>query len=409
VIGAAVCCVRPFVPEDQNSVTEIESTFAVLLTPPGRGAVASLLLEGPGCCEALARCFTPVSGRAAASLPVDRIVLGRWTAPPAAGEEVVVARRGGQRIEIHCHGGDAVSRAMLASLIERGCRTRCWTEVLPLVDLHHVGAPRNDSIAVEARLALAKASTETAAAVLLDQWRGALRREVESLRCLLAGAATDAELQTAHSRLAALRESGRLGLHLTEPFRVVLAGRPNVGKSSLVNALLGYSRALVYDMPGTTRDVVTAHTAIDGWPVELSDTAGLRCGAAALESLGIERAREQIAAADLTVLVLDASEPPADDDRRLLTAIANPLVVFNKCDLAAVPDDARPQGLAVSALTGAGVERLLEDIARRLVPNVPAAGDPVPFTMRQLDLLQAAHDALHHDRLEVARETLGQL
>lgn len=390
-------------------MTEIKSTFAVLLTPPGRGAVASLLVEGPGCCEALAHCFTPVSGRAVASLPVDRIALGRWIAPPAAGEQVVAARRSGQRIEIHCHGGDAVSRAMLASLVERGCLPRPWTELLPVVDLHHVGDPRNDAIAVEARLALAKASTESAAAVLLDQWRGALRREVEFLRQLLVDGASDDDLQTAHNRLAALRKSGRLGLRLTEPFRVVLAGRPNVGKSSLVNALLGYSRALVYDRPGTTRDVVTAHTAIDGWPIVLSDTAGLRSGAAALESLGIDRAREQIASADLIVLVLDASGPPADDDYRLLTEIPDPLVVYNKCDLVAVPNDAHPSGLAVSALTSAGIERLLECIACRVVPHVPAAGDPVPFTMRQLDLLQAAHDTLRQVLPAASRDILGQL
>src|SRR6185503_7750192 len=107
-------------------------------------------------------------------------------------------------------------------------------------------------------------------------------------------------------RLLALAE---VGLHLTTPWRVVFAGPPNVGKSSLVNALLGYPRAIVYDQPGTTRDVLTASTAFDGWPFELRDTAGLRDGISldSVEVEGVARARAQIATADLVVFVHDRS------------------------------------------------------------------------------------------------------
>ena len=106
------------------------------------------------------------------------------------------------------------------------------------------------------------------------------------------------------------------GLHLVRPWQVVVAGRPNVGKSSLINAIAGYQRAIVHSLPGTTRDIVSVQTALDGWPVEISDTAGLRRGSDPIEQAGIELAIDKIAAADLVVLVFDASSPWTDADRR---------------------------------------------------------------------------------------------
>ncbi len=109
-----------------------------------------------------------------------------------------------------------------------------------------------------------------------------------------------------------------IGSHLVEPWRVVLAGPPNVGKSSLVNALVGYQRAIVYDAPGTTRDMVTAITALEGWPVELCDTAGLRSSREAIEAEGVRLARQAAAAADALVLVFSAQEPWQADRQQLL-------------------------------------------------------------------------------------------
>ena len=115
---------------------------------------------------------------------------------------------------------------------------------------------------------------------------------------------------------------------------MVLAGRPNVGKSSLMNALAGHGRSIVHHAPGTTRDAVTLTTAIDGWPVELCDTAGLRPAGDALESAGIERAQERLARADLVVLVCDQSMPWSAEDQALLDQWPEAVLVHNKCDLA---------------------------------------------------------------------------
>ena len=138
--------------------------------------------------------------------------------------------------------------------------------------------------------------------MLLDQYHGAL---AAAIRATLAAAASG-DWQTASATIDALLAHRGVGEHLTTPWRVVLAGPPNVGKSSLKNALVGYQRAIVCDLPGTTRDVVATTTAIDGWPIQLADTAGLRDAADELEAAGVARAARALAAADLVVLVDEA-------------------------------------------------------------------------------------------------------
>jgi tRNA modification GTPase len=216
--------------------------------------------------------------------------------------------------------------------------------------------------------------------ILLDQFHGALRRELDEIAAL-----RETDPATAFRRRSELLERGRVGLHLTRPWRVVLAGRPNVGKSSLLNAIVGYSRAIVFDEPGTTRDVLTAETAIDGWPVELSDTAGLRAASDAVEQEGVSRARHMAEAADLLVLVFDAAQPWSPEDSQLIAEFPQALVVHNKCDIAASDREAQRDGLRVSALTGQNVNMLIDEIGRRLVPTAPPPGAAVPFTQRQID------------------------
>ncbi|MCA9225633.1 MAG: 50S ribosome-binding GTPase, partial [Planctomycetales bacterium] len=184
-----------------------------------------------------------------------------------------------------------------------------------------------------------------------------------------------------------------IGRHLTSPWKVVLAGFPNVGKSLLMNRLLGYERSIVFDQAGTTRDVLSGRTAFDGWPVELLDTAGLRISDDSIELAGVERARRQLMAADLIVLVADARDPMTEarlrDELGLEPlSLRQPfLFVANKSDLLAgtppVPNSVADDVLLVSALTGEGVSQLMAAIVRRLVPVQLAAGDALPFTPAQ--------------------------
>ena len=173
------------------------------------------------------------------------------------------------------------------------------------------------------------------------------------------------DASSARQRIEALLAREKLGRHLTRPWSVVLAGRTNVGKSSLMNALAGYGRAIVHPAPGTTRDAVAMATAIDGWPVELCDTAGLRAADDAVERAGIERARERLAQADLVILVADRSVPWSAEDQTLADQWPAAVVVHNKCDL---------PGVAGPPAGGALDQRASRGRSRR------AAGDHRPAT-----------------------------
>jgi tRNA modification GTPase len=157
-----------------------------------------------------------------------------------------------------------------------------------------------------------------------------------------------------------------------------------VGKSSLVNALAGYPRAIVHRAPGTTRDAVTAETILDGWPVEVCDTAGLRDAGDAVERAGIELAGRRMSQADLVLLVFDRSRPWSATDEAVRGARPGAFLVHNKSDLPPA-DGPRPSGLAVSAAQREGIDTLSRVIAERLVPRPPLPGEAVPFTQAQID------------------------
>lgn len=337
-------------------------THVVLLTPPGRAAVASLLVEGPEALQAVEAGFRPASRNK--PLGTGQIRFGRWGA--ADGEEVVACRTADAQIEIHCHGGRVATQRIERDLVEHGCQPIAWTD-----SVLQRGEKEGRMIEAEAQIALAHARTERTAGILLDQWHGALERDLRR-----------PELRQT------LLDCASLGLHLTTPWKVVLAGRPNVGKSSLINAIVGYSRAIVFDQPGTTRDVITATTVIDGWPVELADTAGLRTATDELEAEGISRAKTQMAAADLVLLIFDASQPFTDEEAQLAAQWPAALIVLNKCDLPRTTSSAPASALFASAVTRQGIDELLSVISGRLVPHPPPPGSGVPFTQRQIEMLE---------------------
>jgi tRNA modification GTPase len=176
-----------------------------------------------------------------------------------------------------------------------------------------------------------------------------------------------------------------------QPWSVVIGGAPNVGKSSLVNALAGYTRSIVAPTPGTTRDVVSTQISIDGWPIELHDTAGLRDAAGAIEAEGIARARAAAAQADLRLWLLDGSSAPVIPvaDAACVGAPAWHLII-NKCDLPPAWDcSGLPDALQVSARTGAGMLDLTTAMSRWLVPEPTAPGEAVPFSPEACDAVQA--------------------
>lgn len=359
-----------------------ECCQVAILTPAGRGAVATVSVAGRRATERVAALFRSAAGRPLADFPCGRIVFGRWAAAEATGEEVVVCRRAADEVEVHCHGGRLAARTIVDSLVARGALEISWQDLAAQQGVGRIEA--------EARVALAAARTQRAAAVLLDQLRGALRSSLTAAITLIRRGDT----AQAARILSDLQRDAKVGLHLTEPWRVVLTGRPNVGKSSLINAILGFERCLVHAEPGTTRDVVTSQTALDGWPVELADTAGLHDSLDEIETAGVQRARQQLQQADLIVLVFDISTPWTEADEALLAEWPGAIVAHNKCDLVPAPRADRPPGLMVSAAQGQGIDMLVSEIARRLVPESLLPGTAVVFTQPQLQAVRAALSAL---------------
>ena len=380
---------------------------ASVLTARGRGAIAVISITGTDSDQILTTLFLPANSNIRLmSIETGRIVFGRWhgTDPNQAGEELVVCRRGPHRWEVHCHGGSAAVDAILNALATHGVSIQTWTESYSWAGLEGDAANVN-LIQFEAIEALSCVDTERSAAILLRQYAGELAAEVDSIRKLLAGGM----LNESTVRIEGLLRNSRAGIRLTGRWKVVLAGPPNVGKSSLINALLGFDRAIVFDQPGTTRDVVKATTAFDGWPVELADTAGLREASDAIEAAGIQRTQSQLAAADIILWVHDIRDWNANAANSLLRPeLHQPQwMVANKSDL--VTEIELPENvIATSAAKSIGIDRIMAAIAESISNDINLSV-AVPFTHRHISLLSKALESLRQSDSTAAIANLDQL
>lgn len=375
---------------------ESAGPFVSVLTGAGRGAIAIVRVWGAGAVAAADAAFRPHGKTSLADTPPGRLRVGRAGAGP--GDKVVAvldAERGRVEAEVQCHGGPMAVALVVAAIEAAGAAPRPAEDWI----ISRAATP----LAGRAEADLPLAETERAALILLDQANGALDAAIGRIIDRI-----DVDPSGAAGELSALLARSAVGRRLVDGWRVALAGRPNVGKSRLLNALAGYGRAIVSPTPGTTRDVVTARLAIDGWPVELADTAGLRESVDPIERGGVAAARSRHAAADLVLLVLDRSAPIADEDRALLADLPAALVVCNKADLPAAWEP-EPPWLVASAERGHGLDALLASIARRLVPDSPPPGAAVPFRDAQADALAAALESLRSGRPADARSRLERL
>lgn len=340
-----------------------------LLSPPGAAALASIGCWGPDAGKLLQPSFSrplskpgPLLGHLRFGDLHDQVVLLRhdFAGSPA--------------YEICCHGGATLVRGILEYFTASGATQADWTAWLAIAE--------GDALRAEAAQALVQAPTFLTADHLLHQYHGALRRELLRLEALLA---EPGRLREAKLGLAALRASAAWGLRLTQPWKLLLAGPPNAGKSSLINALLGYARSITSPQPGTTRDLVTAAAALAGWPVEWIDSAGYRANAVGVEAAGIASMREQAAHADLVLWLAEAAAPVPPPD---FLGAGQCLRVASKADLLA--ESANASFLCVSAKTGQGLADLEAAVLNRLLPEVPSVGAPTLFHPRQWQLLARA-------------------
>ncbi len=357
------------------------SLTAAVWTPSGRGAVATIRVQGDlaTLSERIVGIFQTASDRSLEETPQQRIGFGQWGRDAA--EDVVFCRTGSDACEIHCHGGNVAVRRILDDLKSLGCEVVDWRSQLQVErgvwECEHADA-------------LSRATTLRSAGWIAAQ-AGRMERAIAEMTELVA----NGQRELAASRANEMLAWANFGLHLTRPWEVVLAGRPNVGKSSLINALVGFDRSIVFDEPGTTRDVVTADTVFDGWAIRLSDTAGQRGSAQDLEAAGIARAREAFVNADERLLLLDISHPPHADDRQLLVEWPDAIVVAHKADLPDVWGEALPtNAIRVSSLQRTGLKELSSAIATRLVPQLPSEVETIPLTDRQCSELMAFRQPL---------------
>jgi tRNA modification GTPase len=381
-----------------NALCETSETFVACLTPPGAAAIATLAMRGPRALAVVRELCRP------GSEPQRGDIILSSVGQDLADKVVVTLKRDGlvPWVEIHCHGGPQVIHLLTDALQSYGVRPCTWQELERM--------SRAGVIQAAAGAALAEALTARTAAILLDQYRGAFGRAVEAIQAALARD----DGTNAGRMLAEIARYTEVGRHLTVPWRMVVAGAPNVGKSSLVNALAGFPRCVVATSPGTTRDVVTALIAVEGWPVELADTAGLREAAGELEEQGIGRARQAAATADLCLWLLDASTAPIYPSRGAVTQPAggprDMLWAVNKIDLPWSWDLQQAAGsVHISARTGAGLTELCQAAGRALVPSAPPPGAPVPFTPYLCDQVEEAHRHCLSGRVEDARRLITSL
>lgn len=335
--------------------------LAVLISPPGKGALAVIHLSGAGAVSTATRFLgsTPTATSRLFKTSADELMAR--TVSGFTGEETV---------EITCHGGTAVVDRVLVALEQAGATRAESTDLLERA----VETGALDRIRAEAWALLPRAATELAARVLQDQAEGALSRAVAAL-----SSPRDAE------RLLA---TAPLGLALARPRRVVLAGSPNVGKSTLFNALLQQDRALVSPTAGTTRDPVRDMLAIEQVPLELVDTAGVDAPRDLLDQLSQERTMKALREADVVLFLFDAEAGAQGPELRFIEALGHrrAILVVNKIDAG----NKKPllEALPVSAKTGQGLEELRRRLLRSLgvVPR-HAAGEAVVFTPRQEKIL----------------------
>jgi tRNA modification GTPase len=406
----------------------VDDTIVAISTPLGRAALGVVRISGPDAAPIamrLSRRTRPLVARRATFTRLvhdaattgepssaignqvrDQVVMTLFAAPHSAtGEDVV---------EISAHGGTVILEGIVRAAVAAGARLAEPGEFTLRSFLHG----KLDLIQAEAVADLIDAVTPLQARAAFDQLEGTLTTHIQALETSLFDlvarleASLDfpeegyhfvqresgaAEVTRLCARIDALLANARRGRLIREGAHVAIVGTPNVGKSSLFNALLNTSRAIVTDVPGTTRDLLTERADIRGIAVSLVDTAGIRDSTDAIEREGVARARQAAGVANVTILMFDRSRDLDDDDRAVRRVVHGAtVVVANKADLpAAWPvSDLGVEVTEISVKTGAGIDTLVTRLAAALGAQDERRDAPLVSNVRHIELLQRARAAL---------------
>jgi len=409
-----------------------DDTICGVATAVGASGIGVIRVSGPGALAVLGRVAPGWHGRGP-----ERALELHWIVDPSTGERLdraLVAAMPGPRsytgedvVEVQIHGGPAVARAVLRAVVAAGARQADAGEFTLRAFLNG----RLDLAQAEAVAALVEASSDQARRVALRQLSGGVRERLGPVRqrCVSALAELEARLDFPEEELdmpgcralardvrgleeevGALLREGERGLRLREGVRVVLLGRPNVGKSSLLNRLLGVERAIVDEEAGTTRDYVEGELELSGVKICLVDTAGQTRRAKGAELQGVEQGWEQARVADEVLVVLNLAEGVTEDDWRVMDGLgeAGWAVVLNQVDRVTEAELRRSEELlrgraevaaVTSAVSGVGVEALLGWLEREVGLQEGASSLPVVTEERQVGLLKSCLAALGRARL----------
>jgi tRNA modification GTPase len=404
-------------------------TICAVSTPPGEGGIGIIRISGPRAVVIAATVFRPKNGQQFTRAPshtfhyghivdpntgetVDEALVSLMQAPASYTREDVV--------EINCHGGPIPLWRTMRLLVSAGARRAEPGEFTKRAFLNG----RIDLTQAEAVMDIICARTELSQRAAQEQLLGGLSREIIDLRERLIGVTAgveagvdfpdedietpsgrplEGELAVVSEKIGSMIEGSKFGRLLREGYSAAIVGRPNVGKSSLLNALLRQDRAIVTDVPGTTRDVLEEYLNIGGMPLIVLDTAGIRHTRDSIEREGVRRSLTAIESADIVLIVLDGSQPMTDEDQRVLdqsrekTAIA----VINKTDLPrriarlAWPD----VQVEISCRTGAGLDDLRQAILEKMQEGaVPPREHVWAVNERHREALERAQSSLERAR-----------
>ncbi len=402
-------------------------TIAAIATPPGTGGIAVIRVSGQDAFTVVQQCLD--AKQQIENTPSHRILFGHITDEDHNNiDEVLVSVfraphsfTGENTIEISCHGGFAVTNMVLRRVIQCGARQAEGGEFTKRAFLNG----KMDLSQAEAVIDIIHAQSALGVYAGETHLFGTLRDKVSQLREQVLDVISNilavidypdediSEMTLTHmldllestkKQIEDLRKTYQTGKILKQGAKIVIAGKPNVGKSSLMNALLKENRAIVTDIPGTTRDVLEETLDLDGLKVQILDTAGVRESADRVETIGIERAVEHIRVADLVLFVLDRSRPLSEDDLRLATEIEDKkaFVLFNKSDMETVMEEAEQNNLLpskprylISAKSFDGINQLTADIRAAILEGEIPQKDALYLTnQRHFDALSACRKHL---------------